>query len=567
MKSASQHIEATIKNHGERAYRVAYGMLGDAGLAYDALQNASIVVAKKYASIPTDNAWPWFQRIVVLEAHAIRRKRARRAAHETNASPELWKSVMNNEEENGPDELLDREFVQKQLWEALDALSEAERDAVVLTQMNGMTHKEAAAALGIPEGTLSSNVSRGLTKLRQSSKLSTSALGVSLAALPILQPPSGMAAALSSWTSAGLSALGSSAATFAAVSTGAAIMVKKSVVIASVAVALVAGGGIGFLSNDVLSDAQPAPQPETRVVEDTSKLDEAQRELKKLKSDYESLQRKKQEVKVVEKPVSNDSAIEKLTAQISELERKHEEALSAKDSELTALKAALSEIHNADDHSKVDVDSYESISAALAKLDVNWQDVAKNAIKMREMAAQLLIHFQEGTQQSAEFQELVQEIQATNAPLASFAIDSARVIPSQSESVNAAFTHPVVMINMAREALVQAGKPLSDAQIKQVEASGAAYLNQLAKVKETYNEMTPRLVREGDEFKLRLAFVREFRSSILTANQRSVLWDPTTQGRQQLDIYSPVISYMMGTQNVNISDPEKASSILKSAIK
>jgi hypothetical protein len=50
---------------------------------------------------------------------------------------------------------------------ALAALPKPEREAVVLCHLNGMSRREAAAALGCNEGTLSSRLSRALTRLRR----------------------------------------------------------------------------------------------------------------------------------------------------------------------------------------------------------------------------------------------------------------------------------------------------------------------------------------------------------------------------------------------------------------
>jgi RNA polymerase sigma factor (sigma-70 family) len=49
---------------------------------------------------------------------------------------------------------------------ALEALTEAQRAALVLCFEHGLTHEEAATALGCPLGTLKSHISRGKARLR-----------------------------------------------------------------------------------------------------------------------------------------------------------------------------------------------------------------------------------------------------------------------------------------------------------------------------------------------------------------------------------------------------------------
>jgi len=54
----------------------------------------------------------------------------------------------------------------RDLGDALAALPETQRAALVLCFEHGLTHEEAAAALGCPLGTLKSHISRGKARLR-----------------------------------------------------------------------------------------------------------------------------------------------------------------------------------------------------------------------------------------------------------------------------------------------------------------------------------------------------------------------------------------------------------------
>jgi RNA polymerase sigma factor (sigma-70 family) len=55
----------------------------------------------------------------------------------------------------------------RDLTAALQRLSEMQRAALVLCFEHGLTHEEAAAALGCPVGTLKSHISRGKLRLRE----------------------------------------------------------------------------------------------------------------------------------------------------------------------------------------------------------------------------------------------------------------------------------------------------------------------------------------------------------------------------------------------------------------
>ena len=68
------------------------------------------------------------------------------------------------------DELTDRIDAQaagRALLERCRGLPELERAAVELVDLDGLTPKEAAAALGVPRGVLRMRVSRGRARLRK----------------------------------------------------------------------------------------------------------------------------------------------------------------------------------------------------------------------------------------------------------------------------------------------------------------------------------------------------------------------------------------------------------------
>ena len=56
---------------------------------------------------------------------------------------------------------------QARLREAIAALPEEQREALVLTQLEGVSYVEAAEQLGVSEGTVKSRVNRARTRLRE----------------------------------------------------------------------------------------------------------------------------------------------------------------------------------------------------------------------------------------------------------------------------------------------------------------------------------------------------------------------------------------------------------------
>ena len=134
-------------------YRTAYLMLGDAAESEDLVQTA---LAKTYAAWPKVrdvNAAPGFARTVLVNtASSWFRKRSWRNERPTEALPDVV-------EERDPS---DRPAV----MDALAALPPRQRAVIVLRYYEDLSVAQAATALGITEGTVKSQTSDALARLR-----------------------------------------------------------------------------------------------------------------------------------------------------------------------------------------------------------------------------------------------------------------------------------------------------------------------------------------------------------------------------------------------------------------
>lgn len=97
----------------------------------------------------------WLCAIAANELRAEWRRRKRRAQF---SEDEVVEQVAMEETESG---------IRRDIGAGLARLPEAQRAALVLCFEHGLTHEEAAAALGCPVGTLKSHVARGKARLRE----------------------------------------------------------------------------------------------------------------------------------------------------------------------------------------------------------------------------------------------------------------------------------------------------------------------------------------------------------------------------------------------------------------
>ena len=123
------------------------------------------IFVKVYRSLdrfrPTDGSFPaWL--MTVARHHAIDRYRRRRDER-TGGDPAALEAVASADE--GPLRSLEREERKQLVHRGLRALPRALREPLLLCDLEGLTHEEAAASLGIPVGTVKSRLNRGRVEL------------------------------------------------------------------------------------------------------------------------------------------------------------------------------------------------------------------------------------------------------------------------------------------------------------------------------------------------------------------------------------------------------------------
>jgi RNA polymerase sigma-70 factor (ECF subfamily) len=146
--------------HRDRLWAVAVRTLGDADDAADALQDAMISAFRRAGSFRGDSAvTTWLHRIVVNACLDLLRRRAARPAT-SGLAAEAMDALATS---HGPaqadtDTSLD-------VTAALHTLPPEQRATLVLVDMLGYPVAEAAAVLGVSEGTVKSRCSRGRARL------------------------------------------------------------------------------------------------------------------------------------------------------------------------------------------------------------------------------------------------------------------------------------------------------------------------------------------------------------------------------------------------------------------
>lgn len=171
LPSSKAAFEQLMRQYNQRLFRVARSILKDDADAEDALQDAYVQAYRKLGDFRGEaELSTWLTRIVINQALMQARKRTRRRvvvpfgdrgddrAQEMDVADELAES---------PSEAALRGEVRKVLERRIDELPEAFRTVFVMREVEEMTARETADALGIPEPTVRTRLFRARALLRQ----------------------------------------------------------------------------------------------------------------------------------------------------------------------------------------------------------------------------------------------------------------------------------------------------------------------------------------------------------------------------------------------------------------
>ncbi len=144
---------ALVHRHGPMVLAVCRRACGDEYLAEDAFQAAFHVLARRAGDVkPREAVRAWLYGVAVRTAREARTRFARRRFREV-PMPVVPDRPMSQVD------AIDRDALQA-LDEEIAHLPDHLRVAVLLCELDGVARKEAAARLGIPEGTLSSRLAK-----------------------------------------------------------------------------------------------------------------------------------------------------------------------------------------------------------------------------------------------------------------------------------------------------------------------------------------------------------------------------------------------------------------------
>lgn len=154
-------FEELVRRHMRKAYLTALAQLGDVAAAEDVTQDALITALEQLDECrEPDRFAAWLVRIARNRAHNYRRRERVRQALPLDAAAPV-------RSRDDPARDAARGELRGRLLEAFETLTETQREAVYLFDVEGLRHAEIAALLGLKEGNVRYHVFQGRRALRE----------------------------------------------------------------------------------------------------------------------------------------------------------------------------------------------------------------------------------------------------------------------------------------------------------------------------------------------------------------------------------------------------------------
>jgi len=491
-------------------------LVADPATADDAVQEAwlAALVRRPDADRPLE---PWLKRVVRNTVARFKRGRVRAAQRERLVA----------RAERAPDVavLAERGRLLRALLDEVLTLPEAEREAVLLRYYEGAPPRDIATRLGVPVEAVYRRLEHALERLRlrldarHGGTRQLWSLGlVAALGLPreLLAPATAAAAGLGTGAVAGSSAAAASGA-LSTTLTGALLMGTTATTVTASVITLGVGLGLGWFANSL---AGPADAP---VTERESGPERPGEELR---------------LRAEDMPRLEGSAASKREAAL----QAEVKALREQVGGLTAEKAALEQERLAALQPFDPKALRFGIGGATPNFDkADWGQLASHVGEMAKLMPRLRDDLAAGKEPGPEVQ---QQLEEHNTPLAIFAISTAAEL--KGSGPNGAYTHPAVIANLIRAALLAANDALSPAQELAIVTLGNAWAADAERSAKALAPDAPALATTVAEVDAKQRFLESAKAQ-LTVSQRAVLFHPETEGRMGLDLLSPGLVYMHHT--------------------
>lgn len=154
-------FETLVRRYMRTAHAVAMAIVKEPADAEDVCQDAFIRALERLEDCrQPDRFAAWFLRIVRNRAHSVRRYLGVREAAPLDTQPL-------SSADPGPQKETERSQLRSDLKEAMEDLTEVQREVLLLHDLEGWKHREIGDLLGLPEGTVRAHLFHARRAMRE----------------------------------------------------------------------------------------------------------------------------------------------------------------------------------------------------------------------------------------------------------------------------------------------------------------------------------------------------------------------------------------------------------------
>ena len=161
-------FNALVLMHQDRAYQLAYRILGEPAAAADATQEAFLLAYRHIHKFHTGSFFAWLYRIVTNVCYDVIRYQKRRPAVPFTRLDQDDREFDLPTPEDGPEAVVQRRELAALLQRHISALPADQRMVLVLSDVHGLSDKEIAGIMRSNIGTVKSRLSRARARMRRS---------------------------------------------------------------------------------------------------------------------------------------------------------------------------------------------------------------------------------------------------------------------------------------------------------------------------------------------------------------------------------------------------------------
>jgi RNA polymerase sigma-70 factor (ECF subfamily) len=163
-RNESGAFDELVARHQDRVFSAVSRFCGNVEDAADIVQRAFINAFRKIGEFKGDSAFStWIYRIAFNQAISFRRENRRAPVSIYSKDDD---KVLEPAIEENPTEKMEGEETRKKVQQALELLEEADREIIILKDLQGHSYDEIADIMQIPKGTVRSRLHRARLELK-----------------------------------------------------------------------------------------------------------------------------------------------------------------------------------------------------------------------------------------------------------------------------------------------------------------------------------------------------------------------------------------------------------------